>query len=234
MRLHDLDTFDTKAEQELWGLASKEKGSIGQGIYFKAIYLCHEYFAFVFFTDKDDSKSLKLRIYKVEDNNNYYPKVINENFIGYDLDTRIKLHEFYKIDNVTLLLITTYYQNKIYIMFIDTYKWYRYMNVRTYKYEMKEYYLREELSVDFYNDFLMFTTDVSKNDETYLSSFLIFFSYPNGTDFYMNLSPYVMDSGYYLDGNLVSYLLSTSRIENNIFDYSPIEEIKLISIPDEI
>ena len=48
---------------------------------------------------------------------------------------------------------------------------------------------------------------VSKDGENYLNSFLIFFSYPNGTDFYMNISPYVKNSEFYVtNNNLISYL----------------------------
>ena len=83
----------------------------------------------------------------------------------------------------------------------------------------------------------MFTATVSKNGEKSLSSYLMFFSYPNGTDFYMNISPYVKNSEYYdsqNNPNLISYLLSTRKIENNIFDYTPIDEVKLVLIPPEI
>ena len=66
-------------------------------------------------------------------------------------------------------------------------------------------------------------------------SFLMFFSYPNGTDFYMDISSYVMDTEFYQESyNLISYLLSNRSIDNNIFGYQPVEEIKLVSIPEEI
>jgi hypothetical protein len=72
------------------------------------------------------------------------------------------------------------------------------------------------------------------NDSGKFFSVLLFFSYPNGTDFYMNISPYVNNSGYYTGSNLISYLISKRTIDNNIFDYEGINEIKLISIPSEI
>ena len=79
----------------------------------------------------------------------------------------------------------------------------------------------------------MLTTTLNEGDTFY--GVLLFFSYPNGTDFYMNISPYVKNSDYYVNPkNLISYLLSIARIDNNIFGYTLIDEVKLISIPDEI
>ena len=237
LRLHDLNNFNIDLELEIYGLDASDKdiASKGEGIYFKGIYLRYEYFAIVFFTSNKDNK-IKLRIYKLnkDNNNNYSLERRNKNDFGYTLDSDIRLHEFYKLDEESFLLVTSVSQNYLFFIFIDTYDWYNYINVRTYKFAMEGYRLREELSIDFYNDFLMFTASVSKDGEDYLNSFLIFFSYPNGTDFYMNISPYVENSEYYQNKNLISYLLSTRTIDNNIFDYSPIEEVKLVSIPNEI
>ena len=234
MRWHDLETLESKKTKEFYGIASHEKGFPGEGIFFKAHYLWYQFFTFLFYTDKDNNQGLKLRIYKVDENDDHNIKKINGNDFGYNLDTSIRLNEFYKIDQDHLLIVSSHSTTKLYLMFIDTYDWYKYMNVRSYFYDIQDYYLREEIAVEYYNEFLMFTASVSKNGESGLSSILLFFSYPNGTDFYMNISPYVNNSGYYSGDNLISYLLSTRKIENNIFGYSPIEEIKLISIPDEI
>ena len=92
-----------------------------------------------------------------------------------------------------------------------------------------------EFSVGYFNNFLMLTSAIEpSNDSGKFFSVLLFFSYPNGTDFYMNISPYVNNSGYYTGSNLISYLISKRSIDNNIFDYEGIDEIKLISIPSEI
>ena len=155
---------------------------------------------------------------------------------GYDLSTDITTNEFYKINNETLLYISTISKTTLIIMFFDTRDWYNYLNTRTYKFSMTGYYFNKEFTIDYFNDFLLFTSTVSPNGGSSLSSMLLFFSYPNGTDFYMNISPYVTDSGYYQNGyNLIDYLLQNIyTIENNIFGYSRIEKVKLIEIPDEI
>ena len=55
------------------------------------------------------------------------------------------------------------------------------------------------------------------------------FSYPNGTDFEIKIFPYLTDTGSYDNSyNLYNYLMSTMRIDNNIFGYEKIEQIKLV------
>ena len=206
MRLHNLTTLKQEHEKEFYTVPSWEKGHPGEGLFFKALYLTYEYFAFIFFQD-DGTEKLRLRIYYVDKGNSYNLVRRNKHDFGYTLDISIRLNEFYKIDNERLLFITSASKTQLFIMFIDTYNWYYFINIRTYKFYMQDYYLREEIAVDFYNDFLMLTASVSKNGQTTLSSFLLFFSYPNGTDFYMNISPYVKNSEYYDNRNLISYLL---------------------------
>ena len=43
-----------------------------------------------------------------------------------------------------------------------------------------------------------------------------------------------MDSEYYNNQNLISYLLDKCSMDNNIFGYTKINEIKLIDIPPEL
>ena len=164
IRLHKLDTLDEeKSERSFYKISaySEETAFKGEGIFFKALYLTYEYFAFVFFEEKDKPKSLKFIVFKIENyDSNYFETrnkyEFNEEYNDYhNFDTSIRLSEFYKIDNETFLFVSSYWKTKIYIIFFDTYNWYNYMNVRLYKFDMKDYYLREELSVGYYNDFLM-------------------------------------------------------------------------------
>ena len=234
MRLHNLDTLECFKDKEFYSL----NGDInkGEGIFFKAIYLRYEYVAFIFFTEKGNGKSLKLIIFYINQDNDYnVDSHLSKNLDWYDLDTSIRFNEFYKINNESLLFVSTINPRTLIIMFFDTYKWYEFLNIRSYKFEMEGYDFKEELSIDFYNNFLMFTSTVSPSSGSgTLSSILLFFSYPNGTDFYLNISPYIMNSEYYSNGNLINYLLSTNTIDNNIFGYTLIYAIKLISIPNEI
>ena len=210
MRLHNLNTLAQEKEIHIYyyGINSDE-GSKGMGVYFKSFYLWQDFFAMVFFSYINDNGMvlrLKLRIFKLnkDDSNNFSIEKRNGNDFGYkNLDSHIKLNEFYKIDNDHFIIVTSESSTKLYFIFIDTFDWYHYLNIRTYKYSLDGYYLRGEFALDYYNEFLMFTATVSKNGESYLSSYLMFFSYPNGTDFYMNISPYVKNSEYYNYQNLI-------------------------------
>ena len=225
MRLHNLETLAQEKEIYIdsYGVSS-DNDHKGMGVYFKAHHLWYDFFEIVFFKYIDNKLKLKLGVYQLNKNNdnNFWVGYRNGNEFGYDLDSHIKLNEFYKINNDASIIVASHNTKLLYIIFIDYFDWYHYMNVRTYKYKLEGYYLRGEFALDYYNDFLMFTATVSKDGESYLSSYLLFFSYPNGTDFYMNISPYVKNSEYYNYQNLISYLISTRKIENNIFDYTPI------------
>ena len=236
-RIHKLDNLDQTNEIEVYKIANDQGNDNvfpGEGIYFKGLYLRHEYVAIIFFTEKDNGKSLVFQILYVNADYSFaarMTKYINT----YDFSTSIRLNELYLINYEKLLFVSTIYQTKLVLMFLDMCDWYNYLNVRIYKFDMDNYYFNKEIAVDYYNNFLMLTSTVSPNGGDVLSSFLLFFGYPNGTDFSMNISPYVTNSGYYVTGNnLISYLLSKRKIENNIFGYTALDEIKLISIPVEI
>ena len=235
--LHNLDTLEKEKEVhiEYYGVNSDDTKK-GEGVFLKAYYLWLEFFVTVFYGYENNNLRLKIRILQLNknDKNEFWVTVRNKHYIGYNLDYNIKLNEFYKIDVDHFIIASSESSTRLYLIFIDTFDFYHYMNVRTYKYDLDGYYFRGEFDLNYYNEFLMFTATVSKNGESYLSSYLMFFSYPNGTDFYMNISPYVKNSEYYNYQNLISYLLSTRKIENNIFGYTAIEEVKLISIPPEI
>ena len=232
MRLHNLDNLDIVKDKEFYSI--NDNAFPGQGIFFKAIYLRYEYVAFIFFTEKDQGNTLKFRIKFINKGNDYSVDTHNKKDInGYELDTSITLNEFYKIDDEKLLYVSNIKSQKLILMFFDTFDWYKFINIRTYKFDIEGFSLDKELRVDYYNSFLILSSSIRKDNS--LSSILLFFSHPNGTDFYMNISPYVMDSGYYITGNnLINELIQTRSIDNNIFDYEAINEIKLVSIPNEI
>ena len=239
MRLHDLNSLENEHEFEIY-----ENNIInpkdGEGIFFKAIYIRNEYVSFIFFQDGNNGRSLILRFLKVEKENdifsviNYFSKSINI----YYFDTSIKTNEFYKIDDKKLLFISTISQKKLILMFYETYLTHKKLNTRAYQFDLEGYYFTKELTVEYYNNFLMFTSTVSvernPNYDNKLLSILLFFSYPNGTDFYMDIFPYFADSENHSNNNLIQYLLNKCTIDNNIFDYTLSNEIKLISIPNEI
>ena len=237
-RMHDLSNFNILKEIEIKKIADdsgNDKAFPGEGIFFKGHYLRYEYVAIIYFTEKDNGKSLTLKILYFTNSNYDYTVRLKKYINTYDFSTSITLNEFYKINYEKLLFVSTIHQTKLVLMFFDFCNWYHCLKIRTYQFDLTGYYFNKELAVDYFNGYLMLTSTVSPNGGHDLSSILLFFGYPNGTDFYMNISPYVTNSEYYVTGNnLISYLLNTKKIENNIFDYSSVNEIKLISIPEEI
>ena len=87
-----------------------------------------------------------------------------------------------------------------------------------------------------HQNFLILSSTIGPiNTEQPYSSILLFFSYPNGTDFQINISPYLQDSDNYDNTqNLFNYLMTTLKMENNIFRFEIVEKIKLTTIPEEI
>jgi hypothetical protein len=234
IRIHDLTTLNQIEEKTIDNIGTDKMNS-GEGIFFKSLYLKDEYAAFLYFINKNDGESIKLKILKI--NNDYsFTEILGKiNKFPYDLNTSITLNEFYKIDDEHLLFISNANNNKRLILtFFDTVNSYNCLKTRLYRFDLEGYSLNRELSVNYYNDFLVFTSTILPDGGDFFS-FLMFFSYPNGTDFYMDISSYVMDTEFYQESyNLISYLLSNRSIDNNIFGYQPVEEIKFVSIPEEI
>ena len=76
--------------------------------------------------------------------------------------------------------------------------------------------------------------NINSNKNNVFSIFLLF-SYPNGTDFEIDIFPYLMDTESYNNSyNLYNYLISVMKIDNNILGYEKVNQIRLVSIPDEI
>ena len=56
---------------------------------------------------------------------------------------------------------------------------------------------------------------------------MMIFGFANGTDFETDISPYLMDTGYYDESkNLYDFLMTKMVIDNNIFAYEKIEKIR--------
>jgi hypothetical protein len=238
--VHYLDNLNKKGDYEV----NKLNGvtlSKGNGIFFKAIYLRYQYFAAIFYCN-DDGSSLKFRVYYVKEDYSTQSKPAKHEWSNWGLNTSLTLNEFinYDEDGEKFIFVST--QNvlkKLIIFFIDTQEWYSKLSIRIFFYELDGYCFKMDMALDFFNGFLMLSSTLSIGSECKESDpfygILIFFSYPNGTDFYMNLSPYVKNSDYYQNGyNFIDFLISKRTIDNNIFHYTGIDEIKLISIHIEI
>ena len=209
------------------------------GPFFKAVNLYDNYAAFLYFVDE---YYYYLRILYFIENSYYFE------YKKYFYDDRntlyhlITLNDFVKINENRLALISTIQGYDLFIILYDFYNDYQLLKVRYYKYVInydKISMLTKELSAFVYNGFLSITStalprSISSNSDNYFSILLIF-GYANGTDFEMNIYPYLTDTNNYDNSyNLYNYLMETMKIDNNIFGYEKLGIIKLISIPDEI
>ena len=188
LRVHNLETLAQIGDDHfVYGLGDTVNIAKGKGVYFKAIYLRFEYAAFIFF-DNDNGNKLRFRVYYIKNDYSKFSKKIGKDWNNWGFNTDLTLSEFYMIDVEKFLFVTT--QNKkLVLFFLDTENWYSHLTIRTYLFDLSGFSFKMDMAVDYYNNFLMLTTTLNEGDTFY--GVLLFFSYPNGTDFYMNISPYV-------------------------------------------
>ena len=110
--------------------------------------------------------------------------------------------------------------------------------MRKYYYDLNNIQPIKELTSYVYNGFLIFSS-TAVSPPNYSSpnffSILTFFGYPNGTDSTIDISPYLMDTGFYNNiNNIYTELMTKITVENNIFGYVIVPKINLVSIPKEI
>ena len=212
----------------------------GLGLFFKSIYLSENYVAFFHFYN---SYNFLFRICKIMENYSFDGcKIYTNNKVS--LLSHPTMNELLKISNDRFVLVSLSYEypyTLLYIIFFDLYNNYAFIKVRYYKCNFKSNKIslfNNEISAFIYNDFLVFTGTytpfvVQSSQEIY--SILLMFGYPNGTDSEIDISYYLIDSENYDESyNLYNYLMTKMKIDNNIFHYEKVEQIKLISIPDEI
>ena len=206
----------------------------GDGIFFRSFLIKDRWAAFLYFTDKsgnkltfevgelaggDDSRKFEYRIQKTFDN------------LGFDSD--IRFNDFFKVDEKRFVMVTTKpkFKSLIFVIFDLFNNFYNY-RIRAYYYDNVNDELWKEMQGYTYNGYIIFTF-VSKPSD--LFSTLLFFGYANGTDFQIDISPYLMDTGYYnSNNNLYNRLVETAVIDNNIFGYQFVPKINLVYYPDEL
>ena len=215
----------------------------GEGVFFKGLCIKGDYAAFIYYLKGYDDTKIQFNITTIgQDSDGKYlfnNKIETLNTYGFISD--IALNEFIKIDDERLVFITTkLYDNAfhLYILLYDLYNSYTQMKTRQYYYHLDDYQLRKELTLYTYNGFLIFSSTAvtpKSYETTNYISLLVFFGYPNGTDFEIDISIYLMDTDYYdSNDNLYNFLMQKMKVENNIFGYEIVEKINLVSIPKEL
>ena len=206
------------------------------GIYSNCIYLKDKIGLFIYFY----GSKLIFQSFKFNLNNGNYQKTdVFFKALERSFDSSIILNDVHKINDNRIAVVTTQSSGtKICFILLDFYGSYNDVKFRIYYYDVfSDKKLNKELAVFSYNkEFLVVTSTMSPiNTDSSYTSFLLFFSYPNGTDFEIDISPYIQNSNNYdSTKNLFSFLMDKMKIENNIFRYKKVQKIKLVSIPDEI
>ena len=218
------------------------------GIFYKGIYIKNNIGAFIFYTSKNDYYP-KFRIIEINSSsiNEIYQTVLNWNnckFIPEPL-----LNDAIKINDKRFSFIASSNdREKLFIILFDFYNDYNSIKTRLYKIEITKLYnyrIYREISTILYNNYLVlsssacissFSCDISDENFENFFSFLIFFGYVNGNDTYIDISKFLTEYNNVnnKENNLVYKLIENAKIDNNIFGYEFVENIKLISIPEEL
>ena len=206
----------------------------GYGVFFKFLYLGNRDTAMVYFKTNADNQDLFFQVLYVTLDGNCIKlpsKIYLE--IKENLKTDLVLNDFIKLNETRLAFISTKDTKKLFILLMDLYNDNYNIQSRTYEYDISSYNLEKELSAHLYNGYLAFSSTVNNNGNMF--SIFMIFGFGNGTDFIIDISPHLMDTGNYTEGNdLVTRLLKNLTIDNNIFGYIPIEQIILVSYPPEL
>ena len=232
---YDFD-LSLKGTQELGPFSD---GNLGTGIFFKACNLKDNYLAFLYF---GNSNNFNFNIFQFfpEKSSNYFEIVLGYSDSSISFYNDITTNDFIKIYDDRLAFFSvarTTNNNELYILLFDLYQSYTDMAVRYYKYNLNDKVFQNDFSAFLFNGFLVFSSTIRNADsiEDNYYSILLMFGYPNGTDFEIDISPYFADiEGYSNENNLYNFLIEKMKIDNNIFGYEKVEEIKIISMPEEI
>ena len=214
----------------------------GIGLFFKMVLCKEDYFAIIYFMDGKDEYAIKLkfaRIRKLEVLKTFYLESTQAHYgLGVNLKSDITMNDFIKLNDERFAFVSTIDYNELFIIIVETFNSYRIINYKKYQFSLGDSLkFTKDLYLGIYKGFLLFTSTLTSIIDTTNDyfSYLIFFGYANGTDFIIDISPYMADiEGYNPDSDLVKFLLDYASIDNNIFNYNFIRKVKLISFPQEI
>ena len=232
--VYSLDDLSIKCDKcSLYGdnldVSGKEKG---YGLFFKILYLGNRDTAMTYFLSNVDKQKPKFQVLTIEKGDKHYfsNKIYYE--VNYELRTDLLQNDFIKINNERLVFISSSTENSLFILLMDLYNYNYNVEMRRYVYDISPHKFTKEFSAHIYNNYLAFSSSINNNGK--YSIFMIF-GFGNGTDFILDISPYLKDTDIYTEGNnLVTRLLQNMTIDNNIFGYVAVNEIKIISYPEQL
>ena len=218
------------------------------GHFFKSILLKSNYVAFAYYYNTN--YIIQIRKLTIDKSNNVFSfvEIFNVKIEDYNFQALISLNDLIKLNSNRFILVTSSddYQT-LFILLFDIYNNYQNMKIRIYNAYLTEYIISKELSTIIYNDLLILTSTAidSKNtslisnsdeymiDEICFSIFMIF-GYINSTNNIIDISDFFRNNNNNMENNIISQLLENVVIDNNIFGYEIMENIKLVNIPESI
>jgi len=209
----------------------------GYGIFSKCYHLKERKIILIYFKSQS-SNSLKLKIGNISLDYTFtdlLTKELNEN----NFKTLPLFSDFIKIDEERFIFVgvSSNSSQLLSILLIDLFNDYNNMKIRSYESNLNNLYeVYPELSANIFNNLFVFTSTVVSPGSSDEFSIFMMFGYANGTDETIDLSEYFMDDHIYINNNknIVAELTKNIIIENNIFGYEVKEQLKLVSIPEEI
>lgn len=204
----------------------------GTGIFFRSVWLKGRWGAFLYNEDKY-GKTLVFKIGELAggQKNYYFNYRASYTFSKKYYAPHVRYNDFFKVDENRLVFVTTEYPyNKLNFIIFDLYNDYWNYIVRSYFYDGVNDILANDMQGYTFNGYIIFTFGSREYD---VYSTLLFLGYANGTDFEIDISPYLMDTGYYnQNDNLYNRLMDSGVIDNNIFGYKIVPKINLVYYPD--
>ena len=208
------------------------------------ILIKEDYIAIAYFMNGKDDYSLKIRFCKIRLQSvrkTYYIDPLDAHYgFGVYFKSDITLNDFYKITDERFVFVSTQGYTKLSIIIIENRNSYQGHDFKLYQFNLgnsNQLKFAKDLYIGMFKGYLLFTSTLSSNSDSANDyfSYLIFFGYVNGTDFTIDISPFLADiEGYDSNKDFVKYLLNYASVDNNIFSYNLIRKIKLISVPKEI
>ena len=238
-----------KGDHIVWGEVSGIW--VGYGIFVKGISLRNNYAALAFYTNGDNDESLIFRFVGYKDDTNFYYNEPIE-FNSYHFNQDVDANGLYKLDDDRVVLLATevIYKNgntgdkadsnlekykKLHMFLFDFYNNFKDCKIREYIFSYPNRRFAKEIASYMYNGYILLSATLSDSEIKSTFADMLIFGFGNGTDHTIDISPYLMDTGYYSNSNnLFTYLMSKMTIDNNIFDYQKVQKIRFVSICDEL
>ena len=157
------------------------------------------------FTDDNSQSSLYFKLLKYKPNYNF--NTIKElTFTSYSFYTDIQSNGLYKLDDDRIVLFTTKKcgsteHGSLNMFLSDIYENYTKFKAREYTFSYTNKRFAKEMDASLYNGYILFTATLGDSNLNNIFSIMMIFGYANGTVQTIDISPYLMDTGYYDESN---------------------------------